>query len=293
MAVPIRLDEAVLRAWPLPALDEECDKEARGRVLIVAGSREIPGAARLAATAALRAGAGKVVVATAESVAVALAVAMPELRVIGLPETPGGGLAPQGAAGLKTVAARADALLVGPGLQDEDTAIELALVLRALAPGRPLLLDAAAMGAVLRLGAEGGPLCITPHAGEMAHLSGASKDLVLADPQRAAGEAAQRWPAVIVLKGATTLIASRDTGAWRHDGSNIGLATAGSGDVLAGALVGLVARGASLEQAAAWAVSLHAQAGERLAQRVGGLGYLASELPGELPALLQRLGAAR
>jgi ADP-dependent NAD(P)H-hydrate dehydratase len=117
MAQPVRLDEAVLRAWPLPALDAACDKEARGRVLIVAGSGEIPGAARLAATAALRAGAGKVVVATAEPVAVALAVAMPELRVIGLPEAPGGGLAPQGAARLQAVAARADALLVGPGLQ--------------------------------------------------------------------------------------------------------------------------------------------------------------------------------
>lgn len=292
MAQPVRLDEAVLRAWPLPALDAACDKEARGRVLIVAGSGEIPGAARLAATAALRAGAGKVVVATAEPVAVALAVAMPELRVIGLPEAPGGGLAPQGAARLQAVAARADALLVGPGLQGEDTAIEFALALRALSPGRPLLLDAAAMGAVLRLGTQDGPLCITPHAGEMAHLSGADKARVLADPRRAASEAAQRWPATVVLKGATTVIASRGVGTWRHDGGNMGLATAGSGDVLAGVLAGLVARGASLEQAAAWAVSLHAQAGERLAQRMGGLGYLASELPAELPALLQRLGAA-
>jgi ADP-dependent NAD(P)H-hydrate dehydratase len=164
--------------------------------------------------------------------------------------------------------------------------------LRALSPGRPLLLDAAAMGAVLRLGTQDGPLCITPHAGEMAHLSGADKARVLADPQRAASEAAQRWPAMVVLKGATTVIASRGVGTWRHDGGNMGLATAGSGDVLAGVLAGLVARGASLEQAAAWAVSLHAQAGERLAQRMGGLGYLASELPAELPALLQRLGAA-
>jgi ADP-dependent NAD(P)H-hydrate dehydratase len=288
MRSPARLDDTALRGWPLPTLDPGCDKEARGRVLIVAGSRETPGAARLAATAALRAGAGKVMVATADAVAASLALAMPELRVIGLPETAAGGLAPQGAARLEPAAQAADVLLVGPGLQDEDAAVAFAAALRQLAPAVPLLLDAAAMGAALRPGAAGAPCCITPHAGEMAHLSGAGKDVVQADPLHAALAAAGRWRTTVVLKGATTLIADVDR-VWQHEGGNLGLATAGSGDVLAGVLAGLVARGATLVQAAAWAVALHARAGERLAERVGPIGYLASELPAEVPALLHEL----
>jgi ADP-dependent NAD(P)H-hydrate dehydratase len=152
-----------------------------------------------------------------------------------------------------------------------------------------VVLDALAMDVVLDLRRfEGTPL-LTPHAGEMAHLTGISKESVNADPERHAREAALRWNAVVALKGATTYIATPEGDCWRHVGGQAGLGTSGSGDVLAGIIVGLAARGAPLAQAAAWGVALHAQAGSALAERLGPMGFLARELPGEIPTLLEKL----
>src|SRR4051812_6445162 len=106
----LELNARALRRWPLPDIASNADKEARGRVLVIAGCREIPGAALLAATAAMRAGAGKLVIATAQSVAVQMAMAMPEARVIGLPETAGGALTSDGVGLIEEVATHADAV---------------------------------------------------------------------------------------------------------------------------------------------------------------------------------------
>lgn len=288
---PVRLDGEALRSWPLPPLDDGADKEARGRVLVIAGSREVAGAALLAATAALRVGAGKLVLATAASVATALAIAMPEARVIALPETSAGGLDPDGAPALEPVVRAARAVLVGPGMVDPAASTDLVARLMPWLRGRAVVLDAQAMDAVMRLRRFDEPLLLTPHAGEMAHLSGARKEHVLAEPLRAAREAAARWNAVVALKGPQTVIARPDGGAWLHEGGNAGLATSGSGDTLAGAIAGLAARGAPLEQACAWGVVLHARAGEQLAERLGPVGYLARELPLEMLAVLRGLEA--
>ena len=157
------------------------------------------------------------------------------------------------------------------------------------APRAGIVLDALAMDVVLDLRRfEHQPL-LTPHAGEMAHLTGVSKEEVGADPERHAREAAQRWDAIVALKGATTYIATPDGDCWRHVSNQAGLGTSGSGDVLAGIIVGLAARGAPLAQAAVWGVALHARAGRALAERMGSLGYLARELPGEIPILLEKL----
>jgi NAD(P)H-hydrate repair Nnr-like enzyme with NAD(P)H-hydrate dehydratase domain len=94
------------------------------------------------------------------------------------------------------------------------------------------------------------------------------------------------------MKGSTTFIAAPEGEVWRHDGGNAGLGTSGSGDTLAGIIVGLAARGAPLEQAGAWGVALHARAGVRLAERFGPLGYLAREIAAEIPALMHALGSA-
>jgi hydroxyethylthiazole kinase-like uncharacterized protein yjeF len=276
------LDVEALRRWPLPALAEDADKEARGRIVVIAGSREIPGAAVLAATAALRVGAGKLVIATGASVAQPMAFAMSEARVIGLPETAGGGFDPAGAGLLERSLRAAHAVVIGPGLMDTEATCDFVAGLLPLLRGRAVLLDALAMDAVRALGRLPEPMLLTPHAGEMAHLTGASKEEVQADPARAAREAAARWNAVVAVKGATTVIATPDGTTWSHQGGNCGLATSGSGDALAGAIGGLCARGASLEQACAWGVVLHAQAGERL----GPVGYLARELPAQMQAVL-------
>jgi hydroxyethylthiazole kinase-like uncharacterized protein yjeF len=178
-------------------------------------------------------------------------------------------------------------------MQDEQAACRLARALLQRLPEVPAILDATAMAAALHEPAARPPVLLTPHAGEMAHLSGEAKDAVQADALVRAAQAARRWNATVALKGSTTVIASvgDDRPPWRHTGGNVGLATAGSGDVLAGLIAGFAARGASLEQAAAWGVVLHALAGERLAARLGGVGYLASELLDELPPLMAAVGA--
>lgn len=288
---PRHLDPEALRRWPLPPLDDSADKEARGRVLVIGGSREVAGAVLLAGTAALRVGAGKLVLATVASAAPALSIAMPEARVIGLPETPAGGIDPQGFRALEGVTREARAVLVGPGMMDPPATLDLVTRLLPLLRGRAVVLDARAMDVVTRVQRFEDPVLLTPHAGEMAHLSGATKEDLLADPLRAARDAARRWNAVVALKGAQTVIARPEGKAWLHEGGNVGLATSGSGDTLAGAIAGLAARGASLEQACAWGVVLHARAGEQLAEQLGPLGYLARELPLEMLAVLRGLEA--
>src|SRR4051812_42570240 len=113
------VDVDALRAWPLPTVPPDGDKEQRGHVLVLGGSREMPGAVILAATAALRAGAGKLTIATGASVAQLVALAMPEARVIGLEETPDGGFAVQAVARLEPLADRLPAGPIGPGMQDQ------------------------------------------------------------------------------------------------------------------------------------------------------------------------------
>jgi len=286
---PELLDESALRRWPLPPLSDEADKEDRGRIVVIAGSREMPGAALLAATAALRVGAGKLCIATAASVAPGLALAMPEARVIALPETAAGGFDPAGAAQLERPLRTAHATVIGPGLLDRQATCDFVRQVLPWLGGRPVLLDALAMDAVAPIGRFEAPVLLTPHAGEMAHLTGRSKDEVLADPVAAASEAAAHWNAVVAVKGPRTVIAAPDGRRWMHQGGESGLATSGSGDVLAGAIGGLCARGASLEQACAWGVVLHARAGARLAQILGPVGYLAREIPQEMLAVLRSL----
>lgn len=284
---------SLLRSWPLPMPAADGDKEVRGHLLIVAGSAEMPGAIVLAATAALRAGAGKLTLATGASVAAQVAVAMPEARVIGLDETVQGGFRHEARYQLAPLAGKVDAVLVGPGMCDTAASCELMRHLLPLFAGSRLILDACAMQ-VVRQPAQfrfDQPVLLTPHAGELAQLMGLSKDDVLADPHACAVEAARRWHAVVALKGAHTVIAMPGGNTWTHAGGNVGLAISGSGDTLAGIITGLAARGAPLEQACAWGIALHALAGEQLALRFGILGYLAREIPAEIPALLRHLAA--
>lgn len=300
------IDLQTLRNWPLPMPRFDDDKEVRGHAVVVAGSREMPGAALLAANGVLRAGAGKVTIATAAHTAAHIAAALPEARVVALAETPSGGFAAESVRRLGELAAKADALLVGPGMQDEQATAELVRALLPRYAGRKIILDAAAL-ALLHPPSETSllaepvdwehirftePVLLTPHAGEMAHATGHTKEDIAADPLGAAQQAARRWNAVVALKGALTVIAAPGGALWQQHGGNVGLAISGSGDALAGIIAGLAARGASLEQAAAWGVALHAAAGDQLAMRFGMLGYLAREIPAEIPALLRTLAQA-
>lgn len=295
MRAGVNIDDDLLRTWPLPDVDGEADKNERGRLLIVAGSPEMPGALLLAAEAALRAGAGKLTVATVASVAQGVALALPEARVIGLPESPGGACHSHGLDALPPLAERFDAILLGPGMQDtRDCADFVRAVLRA-AGAVPVLLDALALDVVRSDGDAAAfrferPVLMTPHGGEFAHLTGIDKKEVVDSAASVCQEWSRRWNAVVALKGASTHIAAPDGRSWVHTARIPGLASSGSGDVLAGVMAGLLCRGVPLEQAAAWGVALHARAGQALERRHGRLGYLARELPAELPSLMQALG---
>ncbi|MBV9848695.1 MAG: NAD(P)H-hydrate dehydratase [Armatimonadetes bacterium] len=292
---PTVLTPRALRAWPLPAADEGGDKESRGRVLIVGGSAETPGAVLLAAEAALRAGAGKLRLAVGRSLAPRLAVAVPEARVFGLPETADGEIAPEAAERVAELAGVVQSVVFGPGMIAEDNAARLMRDVLPRLAETAVVLDAAAMTCVKEDAAAlhhlGGRVILTPHAGEMANILCVGKDEVGQDPVTTARRVAADLRATVALKGRETFIAAPDGVLYANRAGNNGLATSGSGDVLAGLIAGLAARGADAAQAAAWGVALHARAGDALARRVGALGYLARELAAEVPALLRALTA--
>lgn len=248
----------------------------------------MPGAVLLAATAALRAGAGKLTVAVPKCVAQGLALAMPEARVIPMAETRSGAMAISGVSRLAELAPKIGAVVIGPGMVDESQSS--ALVRRLLPHFRHcvVVLDAYAMSAVGR-DSFAQPLVLTPHCGEMAHLSGDSKDEIISAPLDYARSAAARWGACVALKGADTYIVQPDGHALRWRGGTPGLAISGSGDTLAGIIAGIAARGADAFQACAWGVALHALSGKALSRRYGALGFLARELPEQLPRLLHAI----
>lgn len=152
-----------------------------------------------------------------------LAFAVPQARVIALPETGQGAFSKRGLALLRDAAQGADAALVGPGLMDEDGCKDFVAALLPLLAHAPVVLDAPAMNALKGSGARRQALLLTPHAGEMAHLMGRSKQDVVADPEQAATSAALRWNSVVALKGATTLFATPAGGRRRHEGGQLGL----------------------------------------------------------------------
>ncbi len=287
----IALDRGWLAANPLPPCDAATDKNARGRVLIAGGSEQVPGALRLTGEAALRSGAGKIQLATVERAALALGMAMPEAGLFGLPANDAGELG--GAAGtvLANLLARCDTLVLGPGMgADADAAPILEAVLAAETDGVALVLDAAMLTAVASrahaVSTRKGGTVLTPHPGEMAKLMDEDPERIARDAAAVAREAAARFGAVVALKGPETQVATPDGTVLCYPGGGPGLATGGSGDVLAGAIGGLLARGAAPLVATGWGVWLHGEAGRRLAERIGAIGFLGRELAPEIPGLM-------
>lgn len=283
---PTRITPALLRRWPLPALDPAHGKVARGSLLVVGGSNANAGAVTLAATAGLRAGAGTIVVATSERRVDAVVAALPEARVVGLSVTKAGELAAI-ARTLDDELAQSQALVVGPGMTAGRAGTQLLRRCADRHAALPCVVDAAVL-ADLSPPRRAVPWILTPHPGEMASMCDSTPARVLADPMRYARAMARTYRAVVVLKTSTTYIATPDGTSYENTDGNLGLGTAGSGDVLAGIIGGLCARRATPIQAAVWGVHLHARAGDALSRRIGPLGYLASELLRELPALLAR-----
>jgi hydroxyethylthiazole kinase-like uncharacterized protein yjeF len=287
---PVLVTPEVLRDWPLP--EPSGGKNARGSILVIGGSTETLGAVLLAAIASMRAGAGKLQVATVASMAPHVATALPEALVRALPETDGGAIAPEAADTVRDLAEAADAVLIGPGMADKEATQGFGERLLPHLRG-PLALDALGLATVT---AEescvhhlDGNVVLTPNPTEAAYALHVDEDEVDDDPAAAAADLAGRTRAVVGLGGATSWIAAPDGRLWRDESGNAGLGVSGSGDVRAGITGGLLARGADPAQAALWAAWLHGRAGERLASSVGATGFLARELPGEVPAVLAEL----
>ncbi len=283
----IEIDVALLRTRPLPDHNSEGTKAARGAILAIGGSLGVPGAILLTAVAALRAGAGKLQIATCESLAPMLGLLVPEALIVGLCENEAGGIDESAIDGLSPRLDAADAVVVGPGMDESGTVLVSSILAYPARP--PLVLDAAGLHGLDPVAvAERGGCVLTPDADEMAKLLGIDREAVLAAPDRIAAETAARFGAVVALKGGSTAVAAPDGEAFRYAGGGVGLATSGSGDTLAGIVGGLLARGAAPLVAAAWGVYLHARAGDVLAKRVG-FGFLARELPAEIPRLMAEL----
>jgi hydroxyethylthiazole kinase-like uncharacterized protein yjeF len=274
----------LLKDWPLDQPDDGGGKHERGTVLVVGGAASTPGAVLLAGLAALRAGAGRLQVATVSATAVALGVTLPEAMVVGLAADDGGSLAPSAAGDVAGLAERAQALVVGPGLLDAQGAADLlAGLLPRLPQEAPVVLDAVALYALSArpdlVDPVRGRAVLTPNGKEAAALlDGADVDGV-----EAARRIADRFGVTVASHGG---VADPDGRLWADEAGGIGLGTSGSGDVLAGVIGGLLARGAEPAQAAVFGQYLHAAAGDRLTARVGRLGFLARELLDELPPVL-------
>lgn len=282
MPPSIEVTRELLADWPLPTGGES--KYDRGQVVVVGGSRRSPGAAILSGVSSLRVGAGRLTLAVAESVSTSVAVALPECGVVGLGESRDGHIRGDSLDDAARDLGAADAVLVGPGLADRDHTSELVRAAGTVMPDEAtLILDAFALSAVADdqhlLRDFGGSLVMTPNQHEA--------ELLLAHPLTSDGsdarEIAARYGAVVTL---SNTIAEPSGTTWVVREGNSGLGTSGSGDVLAGAIAGLCARGASPQQATVWATWAHHAAGDRLAARVGPVGYLPTEVANELPRCL-------
>ncbi len=285
-----RLDEERV-ATLVPRRDPRGHKGTFGTLVAVCGSLDYTGAGLLASLAALRAGAGLVCLAVPASLQPLFAGRVIEAITMALPETSPGEVDPEASAA--AIAKRApDALLIGSGLRAGEATRDLVIRLIA-AEGPPAVLDAEALNSLAKTpewwSAAKRPSVLTPHPGEFARLDGSTvPDDDGARVERARAAAA-RWGRVVVLKGAHTVVAAPDGRAATAGFENPGLATGGTGDVLAGTTGSLLAQGCAPYEAACLAVYLHGLAAEHVRERLGDSGLLASDLPFEIARVRRHL----
>jgi NAD(P)H-hydrate epimerase len=283
---------AVEAAALLPKRPPTGHKGTFGHLLVVAGSRGKSGAAAMTAEGGLRIGTGLVTVACPAAIHDVLAIKLTEAMTAPLSEVDGG-LSLQAAGEIERLWTDKQALALGPGLgQAEETRALVRRLVRSCP--LPLVLDADGLNAVaerpgILLEREGGSAVLTPHPGEMARLAGTTVAEVEGDRIGVARDFARRYQVVLVLKGARTVTALADGRVWINGSGNPGLASGGMGDVLTGLVGGLLAQGLAPEGAAVLGTYLHGRAADRLAQRLGDAGMIATDLLREIPATRKEL----
>lgn len=270
--------------------EADSHKGTYGTLLTVCGSYGMAGAAVLCAKAAYRSGVGICACATPKSVYPIVASAVPEAVFLPL-DTDENGLSLSNLADIRRFQRRASAMVIGCGVGTGENTVQAVHTLFQQATV-PLVVDADGINALslhIPVRETEAPLILTPHPAEMARLLACSVEEVQRDRDRAAVQAATKLHAIVVLKGHRTVIADEQGILWHNESGNAGMATAGSGDVLAGIIGGLLAQGFSPHDAAICGVYLHGAAGDLMAERLSQQSLMASDLIDGLPPLFLQL----
>jgi NAD(P)H-hydrate epimerase len=276
----------------LPKRDPEGHKGLYGHVLVLAGSKGKTGAAAMTCLGALRAGAGLVTLGIPKSLNAIMEVKLTEAMTEPLPEGQAGTLGLKALKRIQSLCEGKKALAIGPGISQSQGTKSLVQTLLKRLKDIPLVLDADGLNALAdnpqTLKTLAGRAILTPHPGEMSRLSGQSVKEIQADRIQSARAFARKYRVVVVLKGARTVIADPEGPVYLNPVAHSILASGGTGDILTGLILGLLAQGLSLTEAACLGVFLHGQAGTWLARERGGQGILASELLEKIPGLLSQ-----
>lgn len=280
-------------------------KNTHGHALVIAGSRDYTGAPVLCGDAAMQSGAGLVTVATSASAHDAVSSRlMPEVIPVSLPETEDGAISFEAIARTDELIERAGIVAIGPGLSSKNDSTRRFVRHIILNRKTPVVIDADALNALAPWpedlsGSDDFPLILTPHAGEMRRLIGATDDAAIADRVQAARDFASAHDLILVLKGARTIIAAPDNRVFVVPTGNAGLGTAGSGDTLTGIITGFIAQAygtlkkeASALDAVIAAVYIGGLAGDLAAQEKGMRTLVASDIRGHLTAAIRQLDLA-
>lgn len=267
----------------LPERAKDAHKGTFGKVLVIAGSENFPGAAYLCCAPAYRVGAGLVTLSTSLSVKIIVSRKLPEVTF----------LPPQEVYGRLS---EYDVILLGPGLgQEEQTIKFVSKLLKQKLPN--MVLDGDGLNILSKIKnwweRLNGDVVLTPHPGEMSRLTGLSVEEIQSHREDIAKRFAKVWNQVVVLKGADTVIVSPTGEVVINPFANPALATAGTGDVLAGVVSGMIAQGLSLFDSACVGVYIHGLAGEMLKEKFGQAGILASDLLPILPQALVHISKQR
>lgn len=289
------LDEAGV-ARLLPVRDPNGHKGTFGTLLCICGSLDYAGAALISTLAAARGGAGLVALAVPASLQPLFAGRVPEVVTMRLPETADGTDVDSDGSLIAVNGWEAEALLMGPGLHESE-GYRWLLIGLLQERGVPMVVDGGALNLLARTDQWWQPVlrtCVlTPHPGEFGRLTNDAVGSGDEDRARRCLAAAQRFGQVVVLKGARTVIAAPDGRVAVAPFANPALATAGSGDVLAGLIGALLAQGVATFDAACLGVFMHGMAGERVSSRLGDAGLIASDLPYEIALVRHDLAAVR
>lgn len=276
----------------LPARPDDANKGTFGRVLVVAGSVGLTGAAAMSSEAAVRIGAGLVTLAVPESLNDILEAKLTEVMTIPLPETDDRSFSRAAIGKALGLIEKSNAAALGPGIGRNP---ETVAFIRELLPwiNTPIVIDADGLNAIAEdssvLQKVNAPLVLTPHPGEMSRLTGTPVEAIQSNRLKSALDAAEKFGCVVVLKGAGTVIASPDGEVWVSSTGNAALATGGTGDILTGAIVGLMAQGLSMMDASICGVYIHGNAGEIAASEIGRAGTAATDLLPLLPRAIEQL----